>query len=495
MPQSLKCQFEARSDNRVTTSKEKETETVDRSSHEENVDNQGEGHRAMSLPLELVTLILESLDSQDAREVDFRSLQTLALVSRIWCRAAQAKLFCTIRIDCRASCQFWSRKFKHSPHLGEYVRFLYLSDPGDDCMGTPYLRTSPARFLVSALTRLQGLTVRNTIRWGPVEQRLVKGFRSVTVLAVLDGVGGMKGCRDIPDLFYALPNVHTLRLATPNPFKDFSPQYEAGVALQQRIPENGKPRQLRELQLIGADFSVEYFMWLTGPSFDLSTLTRLSLSWQKYRSWVGNGIYKPNFSCLDQFCRLTGRSVARLELPIPTRSYYRQDWLTSKLTSRDPLTVHLRRSRILASFTALRTISISPGDDYYDGSLPFLISSSVSLLGTLATPHRNLCRIILTAKLDVTLNIHDYQRIWGISQWKDLDELLSGDSFPTLSRVDLVVHIGCGRRRRVDISTMAPDQEPLLQDIRACLPRAVSKGVPEIEIQLYRAQSPESGSE
>ncbi|ESK84126.1 hypothetical protein Moror_11416 [Moniliophthora roreri MCA 2997] len=480
-----------------------------------------EGQTITPLPLEVVSLIVENLGpvykvrrslpchiysksgprrqrelwkSEDLDlpniEQGFRELlQALALVSPVWCRAAQAKLFHTIRIDGRESCQFWSRKFKHSPHLGKYVRFLHLSDPNDDCMGTPYLRTSPAKILVSTLTRLQSLSMHRIKQWGPVEQRLIKSFRSVTTL-VVGRIWGMKGCRDIPDLVYAMPNVERLRLAVDGrDDNDLFSIYEAGAILGKRIPEDGiPPRQLRELQLYRAHLSMEYFSWLAGPSIDLSKLVNLFLAWREFPVSVKKDEF--DFSSHDEFLRLTGGYTTTLKLLIPSPSNQAELGMSHVITVSNPqdfLTGHLISSRILNGFTALRTISICVKET--DNFLPFLISTADCLLKTLAAPHSDLHRIKLTAGLYVG----DRDQLRGSLApegcWQTLDELLSGDAFPVLSVVDLVVHAmgGLGRERVEQHGSMCflvlnPNQEQLRGAIQACLPRTVSKDLLNLEI-------------
>ncbi|ESK84125.1 hypothetical protein Moror_11415 [Moniliophthora roreri MCA 2997] len=219
-------------------------------SHDEPSTNHVEGFGMRTpLSLEVAKLILDDME-------DRILLNNVALVSRVWCRAAQAKMFYGIVIDCRQSSQFWSRKFKRCLHLRNYVRELELSDPDDDCMSMPYLLLGPEQFCGSG-------------RAAP-GQTFPVGDRS--------NIKGMKS-RDLPDLLYSLPNVDTLRLGPLSyVLRELPPIREAGSTLRQRLPEDGKSRKLEELQLHEAELSIDYLMWLTGPAFDLSDLDKFHLS-------------------------------------------------------------------------------------------------------------------------------------------------------------------------------------------------------------------------
>ncbi|ESK86217.1 hypothetical protein Moror_16666 [Moniliophthora roreri MCA 2997] len=458
---------------------EKESQYVGSSSHapshDENVQYHEKDARSISLPIEVVALIMEELDiAEDHRNL----LQSAALVSRVWCQAAQAMIFRSIEVDGRQACQFWSRKFKHSPHLGEYVRQLCLSDPDDDCMGTPYLRTSPAKSLVSALTRLQCLVLEDIMQWGPVEQRLVKRFQTVTDLSVGD-IKGMKGSRDLPDLLYALPNVEALRLGTFGPllndFRELSAIYEAGAILRSCMPPDSTPRKLRELQLDEADLSIDILMWLTGPAFNLSKLEKFSMTWSDFLP--SDDRAEPDFSTHDQLFRLIGGHVTLLDLTIPTPSDYEDSsFHIYHYNPQDYLTAHLVTSRDLANFTALKTISM---DVERSGDLlPYLICTCSALLATLAAPHLRYIQLVSGFNARTK---HRLEGACGIPQWKSLDDLLSGGFFPSLSSVDFTVYL-VGATYWFLLGAGTPVRQDIVAAIQGCLPRTVSKGLLRLNV-------------
>ncbi|KAG7096466.1 hypothetical protein E1B28_003899 [Marasmius oreades] len=132
-----------------------------------------ENTKSIPLPNEIVSLIADSV----------QDLIPLTLVSRQWYHAAQSRLHWQIRVSSGASCKHWSKKFKKFPHLASFVRVLELSDPEDDCLESPYLRGQPAKRLAAALlTGVTRLEIVDFVRWGPVEQRLIKSFCNLECL-------------------------------------------------------------------------------------------------------------------------------------------------------------------------------------------------------------------------------------------------------------------------------------------------------------------------
>uniref|UniRef100_A0A0W0G521 Uncharacterized protein n=1 Tax=Moniliophthora roreri TaxID=221103 RepID=A0A0W0G521_MONRR len=98
---------------------------------------------------------------------------------------------------------------------------------------------------------------------------------------------------------------------------------------------------------------------------------------------------------------------------------------------------HLIKSRVLENFTALKTILFGYEESHDLLTLPVCPSSS--LLRTLSTlPH--LRHIVLAAGLNAT-RWYRLDEVCEILGWQLLDELLSGDAFPSLTMVKLTVYL------------------------------------------------------
>ncbi|KAK1224121.1 hypothetical protein PQX77_012980 [Marasmius sp. AFHP31] len=378
---------------------------------------------APDLPLEVVSLIMEEFDEWSERE----TLKACSLVSWVWKQAAQPRIFTHIEITNGVQCKFWSKKIKEFPHLGPYVKKLSLSDPDDDCMGRPYLRGRAAKTLLSSLTSLRRLELDDFKRWGPVEQRLVKGLRTVQSLRV-DEIPGMSRSRDLPDLYYTLSNVEDFTPGEVGEEYDetkVGPIRESGIALRGRLPEGGKARNLRELVLFDAQIGIDKLMWLTGPAFDLSTLRHLSLSWGDFFALET----VPYFTALDDLLRLVGEHVEDLHLDIPLPFFYDEIFEPILLTSNplDLLSTHFSHCGPLRSFTALKRVTFAT--DIEECSISLALNTMLGILKTLAAPHLE----VIGLETGLFAPCFQIESALGeIADWKALDDLVVGKSFPSL---------------------------------------------------------------
>ncbi|KAF9268425.1 hypothetical protein L218DRAFT_954787 [Marasmius fiardii PR-910] len=267
-----------------------------------------ENTKTVHLPNEIVSLIADEV----------HDLLPLTLVSRQWYHAAQSRLHWQICVFSGASCKQWSRKFKKFPHLGSFVRVLLLSDPEDDCLGSPYLRGQPAKNLAAALTGLTQLEITNFIRWGPVEQRLVKSFRNLEYLGI-GRIPCMNRCKDVPDLVFSYPKLSGLMfyggVGVGYDHHEAASIVEAGRSLGKQLPPDGKPVQIIDvLSLSNAEICHDQLMWLISPAFDLSKLRILAVRWSDLPAGMPS---PPDFSALNAlFARVSG-TLSVLDLGFP----------------------------------------------------------------------------------------------------------------------------------------------------------------------------------
>jgi hypothetical protein len=215
-------------------------------------------------------------------EDDKEDLINFSLVSKSWCRVAQAKLFEVVRVDSADSCRFWNRKFRESPHLGTLVKDLRLSDPREDITDRPYLRNMPAKALISACCNVRKLALGKFKRWGPLEQRLIMSLQLVQEFRIEENPGFSRTVH-LLDAVYNLP--HLSKISIGNPGEDYKliwplSAYKEGLSLRERLTPNGVPIQLKHIGFTRSEYSSDLFLWASGPAFDHSKLEHVTLSWR-----------------------------------------------------------------------------------------------------------------------------------------------------------------------------------------------------------------------
>ncbi|KAL0567454.1 hypothetical protein V5O48_014541 [Marasmius crinis-equi] len=391
------------------------------------------------LPVEIIFLILEHIQEPD----DIRSI---SLVSSIWRGAAQATIFERILVENAHECEFWCEKFTKHPQLGRYVQDLVLCDRQIDCI-EPYLRSVAAKTLISSLPNVRKLELGSMMQWGPVELQLIKGLcRSLRVLSI-DGVVGMDRRRALPELLCALPNVEVLTLGQIGedfPAMDMAPLREDRMVMRKVVPDAGRRTKLYGLTLIETDTAIDLLLWLTGPAFDLCKLRTLSLLWCPCFDDVSS------LEVVDDFIRTVGKDITKLTLGIPVS--FASAWKLTNDPSRrtydpnDMLAEHFINTKILHHFTALETVTITAGvmGEDEDGKDPSTISSPIFLCHAKfllqALSHGASESLELLAIEVVFDEACPYLTSFSIPpHWIIIDDLLSGDAFPSLRRVEVTV--------------------------------------------------------
>ncbi|KAL0575526.1 hypothetical protein V5O48_006449 [Marasmius crinis-equi] len=396
-------------------------------------------------------------------------LGNCSLVSWTWKRAAQPRIFNRIQINNGDQCKFWSKKIKEFPHIGPYVKELSLADPDDDCMGRPYLRGRAAKALLSGLPCVKSLEVDDFKRWGPVEQRLIKGLQSLHSLRV-DDIPGMSRRKDLPDLLYALPNVDEF---TPGEVgeaydeNELEAIRETGLVLQKRLPDDGKPRVLREIVLFDAQLSIDKLMWLSGPAFELSQLKTLALIWGDFFE-IGT---VPYFAALDDFIRLVGEHVEDLDLEMPVPLFYEDvmDPITLINNPLDLLSAHFSASGSLRHFTAIKKLVFELDPEECTFSLG--LNNVIFMLKTLSAPNLETIEynsgiIASPWRMDVLAEIAD---------WKVLDEILVGKSLPSLRSIAFTVSFPAH-------GPLTGVRDAISDIIKKCLPNSFAKGLVQVNV-------------
>ncbi|KAL0059595.1 hypothetical protein AAF712_013646 [Marasmius tenuissimus] len=347
--------------------------------------------KALELPNEIVDLIVD--EAQD--------LIALTLVSRQWYNAAQSRIYVRITVSSAEVCKYWSRKFRKRPHLGEFVRYMTLSDANDDCLGSPYMRSQPAKSLFAALTGLRSLDVQSFKRWGPVEHRLLKSLRTVDFLSLRD-IPGMNRTKDLQDLVQSFPKLDGLLL--------FS-----GIGQTYSFDTPSSPPLLRE-ETIPPDYQ---------PT-RLFPRSRQTLS-------------SPSFSAFDKLITQVGSTKSVLDFGFPSQGRFRHESnvVADMRDTDDLLTAHIISSKVLRHATALKEFRLTRFQ--MESNLGIAICIAVPLLKTLAAP---LIHIIeLSAGVAASSN-RQLEGYFALPEWRELDELLAGDTFPALRRVEFNLNIG-----------------------------------------------------
>ncbi|KAG7096464.1 hypothetical protein E1B28_003897 [Marasmius oreades] len=400
---------------------------------------------SIPLPNEIVSLIADSV----------QDLIPLTLVSRQWYHAAQSRLHWQIRVSSGASCKHWSRKFNKFPHLASFVRVLELSDPDDDCLESPYLRSQPAKRLAAALTGVTRLEIVDFVRWGPVEQRLIKSFCNLECLSV-GRIPCMSRSKDLPDLVFSFSKLSGLMI-----YGDIGMEYdpeegasviEAGKSMCRQFPLDGKPVQLTEvLSLSTADACHDLLMWFSSPGFDLSKLQLLAMKWSE----LPFGMPSPVISALDNICTRISGSLTVLDLGFPD-------------DPTDVLSSHLIDSKILSQFTALIEIRLDHSE--LERNLPSALGVTVPLLKSLSAP----CLRVIEFKAGAGVTKRDDQEYLELAEWKLLDELLVDGTFPSVRSFRFLLYVIQKRCYRGPLVRCTAETY--------WLPKASSKGILDLEI-------------
>ncbi|ESK85107.1 hypothetical protein Moror_3622 [Moniliophthora roreri MCA 2997] len=427
------------------------------------------------LPPEVIMLIVEDFDAAEDEEREL--LMNMALVSKLWCQVAQARLFAAIQIDSADTCEYWSKKFEASPHLGRYVRKLVLTD---DSTRTPYLRSPAASILASACCNVRRVEMDDIQHWGPVEQALIKSLQSMAELRVV-GIPEMSRASDLPDLVYNLPNLIQLAVGDIGSYWDYidPSMNECGLSLRKQCPKDGKPKQIRHLIFLDSDVSRDMFMWMTGPAFDHSKLEHVSISWD-YISDIEERLHQPDLAALADFLHAVGPQLRTLFLGIPTlpRTFSHDNPYVIP-NEYDVLYKYLLSSKILSHLRNLRVFSIymTPSED---SVLPLGISCTAALLKTLTAPF--LERIELEATLVAPI-LYELETICeGRAEWKSLDEILSGNTFPLLKTLVLEIDFSIYRLKAQWLKYVVTESRIHSAIKKWSLPRTAAKGLLEIDV-------------
>ncbi|KAK7051400.1 hypothetical protein VNI00_004900 [Paramarasmius palmivorus] len=377
---------------------------------------------------EIIHLILDNFSA--ARADEKQDLLNIAMVSKAWCREAQAKLFAVIHVNSADRCKFWSRKFKKSPHLGLLVRELRLSDPHDNCLERPYMRTQPAKALALACSNVRKVEVGEFKRWGQVEQRVLKSFVSVQELSLLYSPA-LSRTRDVPDLIYNLPKLCKFGVGIVGEdyrFVESSSVHEDGLFLREQLPPNGKPIQLSHITFWCSEYCRDLFLWMTGPAFDHSKLEHVTLSWRDIIvPHMSDHRSIPNVDVLSDFLRIVGQHLSSLSLILPAQPH---PILLLRTPRIDLMSEYLQSSKVLNNLTQLRVLTIRIGKDvrYWERDVTFGLFRVLPILSVLEVP------LLATINLTVDINMDELESDdrYQLPLWEILDSLLSGDRFPSL---------------------------------------------------------------
>lgn len=433
--------------------------------------------KTIPLPNEIVSLVADEV----------HDLLPLTLVSRQWYHAAQSRLHWRIIVSCGESCKQWSRKFKKFPHLGSFVRLLELSDPDDDCLSSPYLRGQPAKRLAASLTGLTRLKIINFVRWGPVEQRLVKSFRNLEYLGI-GGISCMSRSRDLPDLIFSFPKLSGLMfyggVGARYDHQEAPSIIEVGQSLGRQLPDNDKPIPITEvLSLSNAEICHDQLMWFSSPAFDLSRLRLLAMNWSDFPVEMQS---PPTFAALDDLCARVGGTLNVLDLGFPNYETHHRFFVMARVREGpDLLSAHLISSGILSQFTALTEIKL---DHFmHERNLPAALRVTIPLLKSLSAPSLRVIefnagaeisrRDTLQFNLEAETIRHESNCMYStLPEWRQLDDLLVGKTFPSLRSFRFLLHVvryrcGCAVGKRLVRSVSEGHW----------LPKTHSKGMLELE--------------
>ncbi|KAL0059606.1 hypothetical protein AAF712_013657 [Marasmius tenuissimus] len=396
------------------------------------------------VPLEIISRILKDVSRRD-------DLRSISLVSSIWRHAAQASLFEDIRMTNGDECKFWSRKFKRYPHLGRYVKHLHFGHTSEDCVERAYLRSRTAKALVSSLPNVRYLYLYDINRWSEVELRLVKSMSRSVRFLYLGKAPAIGRRRALPALLYALPNVENLCGGLPGGYDDLASLHKAGLAMRDYIPEDKKPRRLRQLIIVEVEIAIDLLLWLTGPAFDLSNLHILTLSWCIL---ADPALY--DTTVIDDFIRLVGNHVTDLTLMIPLNIFSSQAPKSYHPSRRrhdpsDCLTEHFINSDILQHFGALEIITLAC-NEIPDGDTalisPVHVCNTKFILGAISKTASRLRTIVIEIEIEEILPEWQLDYFCDVDLgWSILDELWAEDDFPCLQLVKMKIDITVDDRR------------------------------------------------
>ncbi|KAK1229504.1 hypothetical protein PQX77_007427 [Marasmius sp. AFHP31] len=384
--------------------------------------------KALELPNEIVDLIVD----------ETHDLVPLTLVSRQWYNAAQSRVYAHIAVSSAEACKYWSRKFRKWPHLGGFVRDMTLSDANDDCLGSPYMRSQPARSLFAALTGLRSLDVQSFKRWGPVEHRLLKSLRTVDLLSLRD-IPGMSRTKDLHDLVQSFPKLDSLLLFSGiGQAYDFDNRSPPLISGEEPIPPGYRPTRLMSvLSLVDVEICQDQLEWLTSPAFDTTKLNVLALKWSKFPK-SRQTLSPPSFSAFNKLITQVGSTISILDFGFPSQGRFRHE---SQVVAgmRDPddlLTAHIISSKILRHATALKEFRLTRFQ--MESNLGIAICTAVLMLKTLTTPLIHTIELSAGAAASSDRQLEEY---FVLPEWRELDELLAGDTFPALRSVEFNLNL------------------------------------------------------
>ncbi|ESK83796.1 hypothetical protein Moror_13551 [Moniliophthora roreri MCA 2997] len=442
------------------------------------------------LPFELLMHIMKFVETRE-------ELRDCSLVSQAWRVAAQGEIFSTITIRTEWECRFWEEKFTRSPDLAKSVHNLRLRDSeshGSEHMKPPqYLAAGAAPRLLAQLTHVRSLSVDSFHLWGPVERALILQFQSLESLELYNV--SLRKSPDLPELILNLPQLTRLTMGQApgrgiqNTLLDLQATVESGNQLRNLRPRIGIPQRLHFLCLYDVEACLDTLMWLTGEAFDLSEVQELCLFWLCFGDDASEISLPPDyFSALDDLIRLIGGRVQVLHLGMPI---YTEDEAGQAFASNDydVVCTHLAESKLLAQFTDLRTITLSYVDfDDCRDTLPVALQAAVSLLSTLSAPRlQEISLEEVDIKVDPSRNMYS---IGTLPEWRELDDLVTGNAFPLLREVNISLSIICRTRQSYSTDVLmtekAPDRiitsEQLESILGACMPKAVSRGLLSLDI-------------
>jgi hypothetical protein len=140
----------------------------------------------------------------------------------------------------------------------------------------------------------------------------------------------------------------------------------------------------------------------------------------------------------------------------------------------------LIQSRVLENFTALKKITLDA--EWSSDLLPYLVCTSVALLKTLKAPQLRIIELVSGFNARTS---HRLDETCEIPEWKHLDDVLSGDTFPYLTLVDLTVNLGLGDNHWFRWAYIPPPVAKVREAIQDCLPQTALKGLLRLNVCDY----------
>ncbi|KAK7051349.1 hypothetical protein VNI00_004849 [Paramarasmius palmivorus] len=411
----------------------------------------------ITLPPEIFTLIAEQLDEF----YDEDTLISLCLVSRVWCQAAQPRLFTRIHLFDAEKCGFWSKKFTQSPHLSRYVKEIKISDP----KRTWFLGSLQASNVASFLTNVEVLHVEDYQEWGKKEQSIVKMFQGVKHLDLKD-IAAYTWDKDLPELVFSLPLLERLDVESTWTCHHWERGSRTNLAYLSPNIRGEQTIKLKEIGLHDRLIEDGLLDWLGGSDFDLSQLHTLTLG-------------RASYSCpFDKFIARVADHARYLSIHV------------DKETD-DPLldlqAEHSILFNALNKCTFLTTLTLCASEDEH--TLPSVLHCALGILRKFSQHDEapRLETITLSAGIKVYKE-NDLSSMQELRDWQDLDDTLTIEEaqvkFPVLRSVEVSVHVEVLLLGPKDASKQGPvvEEEDVFDMIESCLPQLDSRGMLDVRL-------------